>query len=291
MESTSKVALVYCENYEYENVSAAVKRGLDLIGGAGQFAHSGEKILIKPNLLVGEPPENAINPHPSVFKAVLEQFIETGAELCYGDSPAIGSTQIAARLSGLQKIADDLDIPLADFKSTQTVSFPEGNLIKQFTLVKEVLEADGLISLCKLKSHALTRITGAIKNQFGCIPGLVKSEFHTRFPNSSVFSQMLVDLNLLIKPRLFIMDGIVAMEGNGPRNGTPKSMKVILFSSDPVALDTVVCRMVNLDESLVETIKYGKMFGLGNTEVEIIGDQIGRFYAPDFKLTGEQWEQ
>ncbi len=87
------------------------------------------------------------------------------------------------------------------------------------------------------------------------------------------------------------MDGIVAMEGNGPRNGTPKSMKVILFSSDPVALDTVVCRMVNLDESLVETIKYGKMFGLGNTEVEIIGDQSGGFMHPILKLTGEQWEQ
>lgn len=284
MEPSSKVALVYCEQYELEAVRTAVKRGLDLLGGSSLFAQPGEKILIKPNLLVGEAPERNVSPHPTVFQAVLEQFQATGAQLSFGDSPGFGNPRAAARKAGLLPVADALGVPVADFQTTENVSFPEGNLIKQFTLAKGVMEADGLISLCKLKSHALTRITGAIKNQFGCIPGLMKPEFHAKLSNATLFSKMLVDLNLCVKPRLYIMDGIIGMEGNGPRNGTPRPMHVLVFSTDPVALDAAICRMVHLDESLVEPIVWGKMYGLGRNHFEILGDPLERFDAPDFQV-------
>jgi uncharacterized protein (DUF362 family)/NAD-dependent dihydropyrimidine dehydrogenase PreA subunit len=290
MENTSKVVLINCDSYEIGTVRDAVKRGLDLLGGAGQFATPGEKILVKPNLLVGDPPDKCVSPHPSVFQAVLEEFKQTGATLSYGDSPAVGSLSLAARYSGLLASAEQLGVPMADFQTSVTVPFPDGNLIKQFTLVKDVVETDGLISLCKLKSHALTRLTGAVKNQFGCVPGVLKSEFHASLPNHQVFSRMLVDLNRLIKPRLFIMDGIMAMEGNGPRNGTPKKMHVILMSTDPVALDATVCRLVNLDQKLVDTIVFGEEFGLGTTNVEILGDPIEAFISPDFKVNRERAE-
>jgi uncharacterized protein (DUF362 family)/Pyruvate/2-oxoacid:ferredoxin oxidoreductase delta subunit len=284
MENISKVVVVQCDSYEIESVRTAVKRGLNLLGGAGQFAASGEKILIKPNLLVGDPPEKCVSPHPSVFQAVLEELKATGANLSYGDSPAVGSLALAARYSGLLAPAEHLGVPMADFQTSVTVPFPDGNLIKQFTLVKDVVETDGLISLCKLKSHALTRITGAVKNQFGCVPGVLKTEFHASLPNPQVFSRMLVDLNRLIKPRLFIMDGIMAMEGNGPRNGTPRKMRVILMSTDPVALDATVCRLVNLDEKMVDTIVFGEQFGLGTAKVELLGDPIESFITPDFNV-------
>ena len=284
METSSKVALVFCEQYVLTDVCAAVKKGLDLLGGAGKFTDPGEKILIKPNLLVGEDPQRSISPHPTVFQAVLEQFQAAGAQLSFGDSPGFGSPRAAARRSGLLPVADSLGVPLADFQTAETVSFPDGNLIKQFSLAKGVLEADGLVSLCKLKSHALTRVTGAIKNQFGCIPGLAKAEFHSKLPNAELFSKMLVDLNLCIKPRLYIMDGIVGMEGNGPRNGTPRPMRVLLFSADPVALDAAVCHMIHLDETLVEPLVWGNAYGLGTIHFELIGDPIERFDAPDFQV-------
>lgn len=265
-------------------VREAVKKGLDLLGGTQRFAQAGEKILIKPNLLVGEDPQRCISPHPTVFQAVLEQFQTTGAQLTYGDSPGFGSPITAARRAGLLPVADSLGVPQADFQTPVSVSFPKGNLIKQFTLAKGVVESHGLISLSKLKSHALTRITGAVKNQFGCIPGVRKAEFHSKLPNSALFSKMLVDLNLCIKPRLYIMDGIVAMEGNGPRNGTPRPMNVLLFSTDPVALEATVCRMIHLDETLVEPIVYGNVFGLGRSSAEIIGEPLERFDAPDFQV-------
>jgi Pyruvate/2-oxoacid:ferredoxin oxidoreductase delta subunit len=100
-----------------------------------------------------------------------------------------------------------------------------------------------------------------------------------------MFSQMLVDLNLLIKPRLYIMDGIIGMEGNGPRNGIPKPMRVLLFSTDPVALDAVLCKLINLDPGLVQTLVYGEKFGLGSMqEIEFVGDDWSTLVQPDFDV-------
>lgn len=288
MGTSSKVALIHCCSYEIKDVRNAISAGLEYLGGVGNYARRSEKILIKPNLLVGEPPANCVNPHPVLFRALVEQIKSTGAIVSYGDSPAVGPTQLAARQSGMLAVAEDLGVELADFKTPKLVNFPEGNLIKHFSIATGALEADGIISLSKMKSHALTRITGAVKNQFGCVPGVLKPEFHTTLPNPSLFSQMLVDLNLLLKPRLYVMDGVMAMEGNGPRNGTPRQMNVILLSSDPIALDTVFCRLVNLDESLVETINFGNQYGLGSSNVEVLGESIDAHRAVDFVVNRDR---
>jgi uncharacterized protein (DUF362 family)/NAD-dependent dihydropyrimidine dehydrogenase PreA subunit len=283
MADRSKVALVRCEEYRLEDVREAVRAGLDLLGGVKRFVQPVEKILVKQNTLVGEDPSKCVGPHPMVLQAVIEQFLAAGAAVSFGDSPGFGNPRSAAKAAGYLPMAEDLGATLADFTTPVTRSFPEGNLIKQFTVARGVLDCDGLVSLSKLKAHALTRITGAIKNQFGCVPGMLKSEYHMKLPNGTLFAKMLVDLNLFIKPRLYIMDGIVAMEGNGPRNGTPRPMHVMLFSTDPVALDAAVCRMIHLDEALVEPVVYGNQFGLGSSvDVEYLGEDISRFDCPNF---------
>jgi len=281
----ARVALVRCESYDLDRVREAVRRGLELLGGADRFAQAGERIVLKPNLLVGRAPSRAVNTHPAVFQATAEAFQETGATLSYGDSPGFGPLGSAARRAGIGEVAEALGIPSADFSHGRSVSFPDGRLIKQFTLANGALDADGIVSLPKMKTHGLTRITGAIKNQFGCIPGVLKPEFHARLSNVDVFSQMLVDLNRLLRPRLCVMDGIVAMEGNGPQGGSPRPMNVLAFSEDPVALDTVVCRMIDLDPGLVVPIQYGVAFGLGESEnIEIVGDPLEPFVARDFDV-------
>jgi len=254
------------------------------LGGAGRLAATGEKILLKPNILVGADVSACISPHPTVFAAIAREFQKTGAQLRFGDSPGVGSPEGAVRRSGHLTVAQELGIELADFTTAREVPFPDGHLINKFDIAEGVASSDGLVSISKFKTHALTRITGAIKNQFGCIPGVRKAEFHSVMPNANLFSQMLVDLNLLLKPRLFIMDGIVAMEGNGPRNGTPRPMHVLLFSTDPVALDTTVCRLIDLDTQLVEPLIHGEAFGLGTTqEIEYVGDPLDGFIQTDFK--------
>jgi len=279
----NKVVAVRCASYDRAEVQEAVSRGLGLLGGAETFVQSGEHILLKPNLLIGRNPERVVNTHPSVFRAVATVFRKAGAELTYGDSPGFGKPQAAAQRAGLLEVAQKLGIAQADFTSGETVSFPEGRQNKQFTIARGALSADGIVSLPKMKTHGLTRITGAIKNQFGCIPGPLKMEFHARLPMAELFSQMLVDLNRFLKPRLFIMDGIVAMEGNGPQNGKPRPMNVLLLSRDPVALDATVCRLIELDPKLVLPIQYGVEFGLGAYEnIKYLGDPIESFVNWEF---------
>jgi len=281
----SKVALVRCESYEYGEVRSAVQRGIDLIGGVRTFAKNDEKILLKVNLLVGDAAEKCVNTHPAVLRAVAEIFKTAGARLAYGDSPAVGTARAASRKIGMDAVADEVGIELKEFQPGQEVHFAEGLQNKRFTIAKAVLESDGVISLPKLKAHGMQKLTGCVKNQFGCIPGLLKGEFHVRTPDAYAFARMLVDLDRLVHPRLYVMDGITAMEGNGPRGGTPKKMNVLLFSEDPVAIDATVCRMIDLDPLLVPTIAFGQLAGRGTHEqenIELLGDDFDSFRCRDF---------
>jgi uncharacterized protein (DUF362 family)/ferredoxin len=283
--TASQVALVQCSAYEDQEVYRAISRGMALLGGAGRFLRPGETILIKPNLVIAASPESAISPHPSVFRAVARCLQEAGACLTYGDSPGFGPPSVTAWRAGLAAVASELGIPLADFTTGRTVSFPEGRLIKQFVIAEGALAADGLVSLAKLKAHGLARITGAVKNQFGCVPGLLKGEFHARMPDRDRFCQMLDDLTRLLQPRLYIMDAVVAMEGNGPRNGDPRPVSALLLSADPIALDATACRLINLEPDLVPTIRWGQAWGLGSASaVELLGDPLARLQVPDFRV-------
>jgi len=285
MSKRSTVAIVRCESYDHNSVKEAIKTGFELLGGVSNFFRKDEKVLLKPNILSGDSPVKCIGPHPLVFRAIAEEISQTKAHISFGDSPGFGSPAGNARKAGFLDIADAMDIPFADFDNAVSMQNPDGKLINRFEIAKGVAESDGLVSISKLKTHALTRITGAIKNQFGCIPGPRKAEFHSVMPNAIQFSTMLVDLNLLLKPRIYIMDGIMAMEGNGPRNGDPIAMHVLLFSTDPVALDSTVCTLIDLDKHLVETIMIGEKNGLGTgSEIAYVGDDIDTFINKKFRV-------
>ncbi|NPV89274.1 MAG: DUF362 domain-containing protein [Firmicutes bacterium] len=283
----SEVALIRCESYDYREVKSAVERGLELLGGAQRYVRAGEKVLLKPNLLAAAAPEECVTTHPSVFRAVAESLQSVGASLTYGDSPAIGSLEKVARRSGIQDAAEALGIKLADFQHGRVVSFPGGLQNKQFTIAEAVLASDGLVSLPKFKTHGLTTLTGAVKNQFGCIPGFIKGEFHVKLQDVSLFSRMLVDLNRCLKPRLFVVDAITAMEGNGPRNGKPRQMNALLLSADPVALDATASRLIGVAPESIPTTRAGQQMGLGTFKLEdirLLGDDPDRLMVSGFNV-------
>lgn len=281
----STVVLLRCEDYDPTRVAEVVARGVEMLGGIGVFAKTGERILLKPNMLVAKAPERAVTTHPVVLQVVAQLFQDAGALLSYGDSPAFGRIETVARKTGLAAVAETMNIVHADFRAGRTISFPEGHVIKQFTLAEGALDTDGIVSLPKFKTHALTRFTGAVKNQFGCVPGTLKPEFHGRLNKMDKFAAMLVDLNRLLRPRLYIMDGIVAMEGNGPHNGSARSMKSLLFSTDPVALDAVACQLAHLDPALVPTEVWGERLGLGTfSAITVLGDAVETLACPDFDI-------
>ena len=287
MMEKSKVAIVRCRSYDWDEVDKAVRTGIGLLGGISNFVKTGERIVIKPNLLCGADPDRCVNPHPSVFKAVGSLLSEYDVDLYYGDSPGFGKCEKHMEKAKLKGVADELGIKLADFDNGQTISHKDALLNKRFVIAKGVLDSDGLISLSKLKTHQLTRLTGSVKNQFGCIPGVLKGEYHVKMPDPYDFSAMLIDLNTLIKPRLYIMDAIIAMEGNGPRSGDQKKLNALLFSGDPIALDSVACKIVDLDPEFVPTSKLGEEAGLGTyhyENIEVVGEDAESFIDKSFNI-------
>ena len=276
-----------CASYDDAEVLAAMRAGLDLIGGITCFVKPGEKIVLKPNVLIGAGPDRCVCTHPSVLRAAGKILLEAGASVTCGDSPAFGGSRLNMTLAGLKPVADELGIDLADFSHGRVVMHKTALLNRRFVIANGVLDADGLVSLPKLKTHGLTRMTGAVKNQFGCIPGMLKRQHHARMPDPYNFATMLVDLNTLVKPRLFIMDAVTAMQGNGPGAGKPRKLGVLLFSSDPVALDAVACKLINLDPVLVPTSIPGEKAGLGTyhfENIEIAGADVEDFICRDFDV-------
>lgn len=268
----AKVALVRCESYE--TAAEAVKKAIELIGGVDGILNKEEKLLLKPNFLAKCPPEKACTTHPEVFRGVAEYLLEKGyTHLSYGDSPGHGDTAAIAKECGVGAVAESLGIPIADFTAGKSTPYEDGNVAKEFILANAVLECDGIINVCKMKSHMLERITGAQKNIFGCVFGLNKGASHVKYPNATEFAKMLADLNLMLKPRLHVMDGVVAMEGNGPQSGTPKNVGVILASTDSIALDTLFANLVYLDAKLVPTNVIGALYGVGEgdeNKIEVV---------------------
>lgn len=260
-----KVCVIQCDGYDTNKVQKAVNAAFQEFH-AEQYFKSGEKILLKPNLLSAKPPEKAVTTHPSVFRAVAVALKEYHVELSCGDSPGLDSTEKAMKISGIGEVANELGISPADFTGSFCMEYPQGKLTQKFQFVNAVRDNDGIVSIAKFKTHALTRFTGAMKNQFGLIPGTLKAKEHVRFPNSVAFSLMLSDLNKCVRPRLFIMDAIVGMEGNGPANGNPKEINRILISDDPVALDSVCAGMAGLDYKTVPTVRAGGLSGLGTAD-------------------------
>jgi uncharacterized protein (DUF362 family)/NAD-dependent dihydropyrimidine dehydrogenase PreA subunit len=283
----SKVALVKCTTYDKNEVIKAVRTGIDLLGGIFTFVKPGDKVVLKPNVLIGTSPDNGVTTNTAVFRSAVVLLKEAGAVVSYGDSPAFGKCEGNMKRAGLKSIGDEMNLKLADFDSGREISHRNAILIKKFIIANGVLDSDGIVSLPRFKTHGFMRFTGAVKNQFGCVPGLLKSQYHVKLPDPYDFAKMLVDLNTLIKPRLYILDGITAMEGNGPRSGKPKQLNVILLSHDPIALDATACRIVNLNPELVPTNQAGESAGLGTYQsenIEILGGTIDSFIDHEFEI-------
>lgn len=265
MNEKSKVIVLSCDSYEEERIYTLLKRGLKELGGVGALINKEEKILLKPNLLKKAEVEKAVITHPVVVGAFARILREAGYEnIVLADSCGHGTTKQVIQGTGMDTYLEKYQIPAIDYTKGVRVENPDGIQAKEFILPKELLEADCVISLSKMKTHALERITGAVKNSYGFIYGKNKAIGHTKYPSADSFARMLIDLNQYVKPRLYIMDGITAMEGNGPGSGDPTAMNVILMSTDPVALDSVFARLVYLKPEMVPTNYHGEKMGLGN---------------------------
>jgi uncharacterized protein (DUF362 family)/NAD-dependent dihydropyrimidine dehydrogenase PreA subunit len=278
-----RVALVRCG--DYSSAFDALTAGFDLLGGIEQFYSPGESLLLKPNMLLGDHPERGSTTHPAIFEAVAKAFISQDVNLTYGDSPGFGTPQGAAQSTGMSMVAERLGLGLVDFVEGVDMPCPQGKLLKQFHIAVGLSQVDGVVNLPKFKTHGLMRMTGAVKNLFGCVPGVQKAAFHTRLQNELQFANMLVDLAELISPRLHVMDGVMGMEGNGPRNGNLRPVGVILISTNPYALDHCAARIMNLDPMLVPTLMVAHGRGCYQPEqIQVLGEPLEDLILNDFEV-------
>lgn len=281
---TSKVVLLPCEDYEENRVYQSVNMGIGLLGGWEAIVNKKEKILLKPNLVRKAEVERAVITHPAIVGAVARSLKVAGyGKIGCGDSCGVGDAWKVMEGTGMDEVLERYHIKLENMGQGSTVSYPEGKIAREFFLAKPVQEADAVINLCKMKTHALERVTGGVKNMYGCISGVHKAQGHTRYPNADSFARMLIDLNQKVRPRLCILDGIVAMDGNGPTSGDPFPMKLILMGTDPVAVDSVFCHLVHLNPELVPTNIYGRRMGLGTWKTDEI-----QILTPDGEISMEE---
>ncbi|NCB92537.1 MAG: DUF362 domain-containing protein [Clostridia bacterium] len=272
----SKVILVPCDSYEEEQVYEKIKTGISLLGGWESLIRKEEKILLKPNLVRKAEVSRAVITHPAVVGAVARLLRENGYEhLGCGDSCGVGDARKVMEGTGMDTLLDQYDVTVEDFG--------KASMVDDFYLARPVQEADALINLCKMKTHALERVTGGVKNLYGCISGFHKAQGHTRYPNADSFARMLIELNQKIRPRLCIMDAVVAMEGNGPTSGDPIPMNLIMIGTDPVAVDSVFCHLVHLKPELVPTNIHGERMGLGQWKEEMI-----QILTPDGEISMQE---
>lgn len=287
------VSIVRCQTYDEEEVLNALRKSIDLIGGIDYFIKPGNKVLLKPNLLYGKPPDKAVTTHPSIVKAMIILVREVGGIPIIGDSPSFGSTIKTAEKAGIKKIADELNCPIIEFNRPVTVSNKIGKIFRQFEIDQSILEADVIINLPKLKSHTQMLLTLGVKNLFGCIPGKRKPIMHLKAgDNPNVFAEILIDLYRLINPSLTIIDGIIGMEGDGPNSGNPIPIGLILASPNAVSLDQVVCDILGIPRESLMTNRVALEQGIGKEYIELLGERLDDIKIKGFKfpkLTRPDW--
>ena len=277
----TEVALVKCNSYDTDLLLRSVRRSVDLLGGIGRFVKPGSKVLLKPNILSARPPEDGVTTNPEFVRAVTRMVKEAGGVVSIGDSPG-GYEDDLDRLyevSGFKKLVAEEGVTLVKFVSSKMVG--------GVPIADHVLEADCVISLPKFKTHCLTTLTAGIKNMYGAVVGLYKAQRHAVAPGEADFAKIIANVYSITRPCLTIMDGIVAMEGNGPSGGTLRHMDVIAASADACAIDACAAHMMGIKPLDVLITKEAYAMGLGEADlskISITGEQLDTFIAKDFKL-------
>ncbi len=235
--------------------------------GDDVLPQKGMRVLLKPNLLAKHAPQKAVTTHPDVVRGVVMALQKRGiTDIVLADSPAGAHTALALqgiyRVSGVEAVCKELGVELCKEADIALLRCENASLVHRFTVLKAVAEADYVLNLPKLKTHVLTGMSGACKNLFGCVPGLAKAEFHSRFPEKEDFGHMLCDLCEAVQADLHLMDGILGMEGDGPAGGSMRETGLLLAAQNPHLLDLAVCHFMGLSPAAVPSLAAAMQRGL-----------------------------
>lgn len=254
------------------DIPSIVRKGFASIGNVN--LKSDDTVVIKPNLCCIKGPETGATTDPRVVEGIIE-YLRNDIGISSIFVVESDGTQLLAdmafKLLGYERLSKRLNIKLINLsKASYSVKKFDDNVFLKKIRVPHVLEeADCIISVPKIKIHDLCSFTATMKNQFGCNPRPRKIVYHKRMHDS------IVDLNVAFRPHLVVVDGIVAMEGNGPIDGIPVIMNTLIFGRDPVAVDHLIARIMGINPRHVEYLVQAQKRGIGTIEYETVGTNLG----------------
>lgn len=243
------VVTAACASYETEEIKKTVRDIFDRFGGAGAFLRGGNRVLIKPNLLMARTPGEGTTTHPELVAATAELFVEAGAVVTIADSPGGPYNDFYVsrvyRACGMEEAARRSGARLSHDFTHRRVNY-DGFAPRAFDIITPVAEADVVISLAKMKTHMMTYFTGAVKNLYGVVPGLTKAKYHSELPDKEDFCRMIIDLCRVVTPSFCIIDGVEGMDGKGPSGGRVRKAGVLIASKNPFAADLAAMHIAGL---------------------------------------------
>lgn len=298
------VACAKCDSYERNTVERAFTSLLDGLGPLESMIGRSDRIVVKPNLLRAAFPEQAVTTHPEILRHLIFRVKQLTDKVVIAESPAgintAGQLRSILKRTGIQAICEELSVPfvLPDDDIIE-LSVDGAALYKKVKIGRVFVEADKVIGVAKLKTHALTKYTGAVKLMFGMIPGLEKARYHLRVQSPEDFAQLLLDVYLAAVPSLSIIDGVWAMEGHGPSAGQPCRLSCLISSQNAVAADIVASTIIGYKPEEISTNRIAMERGLSPifSELKLMGDSISdlvnssfsRIDLPTVRPTASRW--
>lgn len=276
------------ETYEYNRIKASVYQIFEESKWSEKL-FKGAKVFIKANLLMKKHPQDAVTTHPLVVRAIAEYLIEKQTIPVIGDSPAGPYTRSALegiyRATGMEKVSRETGAELNYNTDFQEVYHASAICLKKFDVIQAVLDSDFIISAAKLKTHGMMTFTGAVKNLFGVIPGLIKAEYHFKLADQKKFAYHLIDIERFIKPDFSIIDAVECMEGNGPSNGQKRAVGLLIGGENPYEVDWVCADITSIPAELIPTLTFAEQMGILDVpNIQTVGFDFRSMHIKPFLL-------
>lgn len=263
--------IYYCKTYEINKILNILEKNLNSFFNPEEKLKN-KKILLKPNLLSPKSPKLNITTNPAIIEAVIIYLKKYNAQIGIGDSPAgpITDYNLLIEKTNLSYLIEKYNIQLENIQKYPYIKYTYQN--KDIYISSIINEYDYIINLPKFKTHALTTITGAVKNLFGLIPGMLKIDFHNSFDNVMSFCDALNFLANQIKNKVLvsIMDSIEAMEGDGPSSGKTVVLNTIIIGDSIYGTDITAANLTGIDIKDIPFLKLAldnKFFNINNHKI------------------------
>ncbi len=273
MSKKSIVALV-----KENDVQANVTKVFDLLGGVSNLIEEGSKVVLKPNAGHAAPPESAVDTNPEFVRAVIREIKKAKpSKIIIAEAAALGcDTLTCFEVSGIAEVAREEGVELIDIKREKDlINVPVRGYksnISHVLLPRFIVEAEHIVNLPVLKTHASMLFSGALKN----IKGVVQDAVHLLMHRQNLAMAMM-DVWYAVRADINIMDVTYAAGGYSPHTPTPLYYGCALGSLDPVAVDRVACEIAGIDADSVDYFKVAEEAGFGNgslDDIEIVGESV-----------------